>query len=105
MTPVEVVILLLAFGIAAGVVGRAKGSSFFIWFLIGTVLPVIGLVAAILYRYEKDDPLRRCPRCGHVHRIEVQVCRYCGEDLFLPDPDEVRQPSELRRAARAGDGS
>jgi hypothetical protein len=101
---VEVIILLLAFGIAAGIVGRAKGSSFFIWFLIGAVLPVIGLVAAILHRYEKDDPLRRCPRCGHVHRIEVQVCRYCGEDLFLPDPDEVRHPSELRRAARAGDG-
>jgi hypothetical protein len=105
MTSVEVVIVVLAFGIAAGIVGRAKGSSFFIWFLVGAVLPVIGLVAATLYRYEKDDPLRRCPRCGHVHRIEVQVCRYCGEDLFLPDPDEVRQPAELRRAARARDRS
>lgn len=91
------VFILLLLGIATAIVGRAKGSSFFVWFLVGTVLPVIGLAAAILYRYEKDDPLRRCPRCGRVHRIEVQVCRFCGEDLFLPDPSEVRQPSDLRR--------
>ncbi|HSI80848.1 MAG TPA: zinc ribbon domain-containing protein [Solirubrobacterales bacterium] len=95
------VVILLLFGLATGIVGRAKGSSFFIWLLVGTVLPVIGLVAAVLYRYEKDDPLRRCPNCGRVHRIEVQVCRHCGEDLFLPDPADVRQPSELRRARAA----
>ena len=95
------VVILLLFGLASGIVGRAKGSSFFLWFLVGAVLPLIGLVAAILYRYEKDDPLRRCPRCGHVHRIEVQVCRYCGEDLFLPDPADVRQPADLRRARAA----
>lgn len=95
---VVVVFVLLAFGLATGIVGRSKGSSFFIWFLIGAVLPVIGLVAATLYRYEKEDPLRRCPRCGHVHRIEVQVCRYCGEDLFLPDPDEVYDPATAARS-------
>lgn len=101
-THVTAVFILLAFGLATAIVGRAKGSSFFLWLLIGTVLPLIGLIAAILYRYEKDDPLRRCPSCGRVHRIEVQVCRYCGEDLFLPDPSDVRQPSELRRAGAGG---
>ena len=100
------VLILLVFGVATAIVGRSKGSSFWIWFMVGTVLPGIGLIAATLYRYEKDDPLRRCPRCGHVHRIEVQVCRYCGEDLFLPDPTEVRHPEDLRRARerlRAGE--
>jgi hypothetical protein len=89
---VQAIVILIAFGLATGFIGRAKGSSFFIWFLVGGVLPVIGLIAVILYRYEKDDPQRPCPRCGRLHRIEVQVCRYCGEDMFLPDPSEVRYP-------------
>jgi hypothetical protein len=86
--------LLLA--IATGWIGRAKGSSFFIWFLVGLVLPGIGLIAVILYRSEADEPERRCPRCGRVQKLYVQVCRTCGEDLYLPDPSEVRHPAAVR---------
>ena len=82
----------LTFGLVTGLIGRAKGSSFFIWFLVGIGLPVIGLVAAMLYRNEGAEPERRCPRCGAVQKIHVQVCTTCGEDLYLPDPSEVRQP-------------
>ena len=57
-------IIALTSGIATGVIGRAKGSSFFIWLLIGACLPLLGLIAVILYRVEKDEPERRCPRCG-----------------------------------------
>jgi uncharacterized OB-fold protein len=46
----------------------------------------------ILYRSEKTEPERRCPRCGAVHKLYVQVCARCGEDMYLPDPSEVRQP-------------
>ena len=35
---------------------------------------------------------RRCPRCGAVHKLYVQVCRVCGEDMYLPDPRDVRHP-------------
>ena len=83
----------LTFGIATGVIGRAKGSSFFIWLLIGFCLPLLGLIAVILYRVEKDEPERRCPRCGTVHKLYVQVCRVCGEDLYLPEAGEVRRPT------------
>ena len=86
------VLIALIFGLATGIVGRAKGSSFFIWFMIGGVLPVLGLIAAFLYRSERDEPERRCPRCGAVQKLYVQVCRRCGEDLYLPDPSEVRRP-------------
>ena len=79
-------------GLSAGFVGRWKGSSFFIWFLVGTVLPLIGLVAVILHRPETEEPERRCPRCGKIHKLYVQVCTRCGADLYLPDPSEVRQP-------------
>jgi hypothetical protein len=78
--------------IATGFVGRAKGSSFWLWLAIGIVLPFIGLIAALLYRFEQDEPERRCPRCGKVLKLYVQVCPRCGEDLYLPDPSEVRQP-------------
>jgi hypothetical protein len=82
----------IASALATAFVGRAKGSSFFLWLLIGAVLPFIGLAAALLYRFEQVEPERRCPRCGKVVKLYVQVCPVCGEDLYLPDPAEVRQP-------------
>jgi hypothetical protein len=88
----EYVPIALSFGLATGIIGRGKGSSFFIWFIVGTVLLFIGLVAVLLYRSEKQEPERRCPRCGKVLKLYVQVCPVCGEDLYLPDPSEVRQP-------------
>ena len=84
------ILIAFTFALATGIIGRAKGSSFFIWFLVGGVLPVIGLIAVILSRFEKAEPERRCPRCGAVQKLYVQVCRRCGEDLYLPDPAEVR---------------
>jgi hypothetical protein len=90
---VEALLVLGAFGLATGIIARRKGTSFWIWFVVGFVLPVIGLVAVILYRSERAEPERRCPRCGAVQKIYVQVCNVCGEDLLLPDPREVRRPA------------
>jgi zinc-ribbon domain len=87
------VVIAVTFGIATGVIGRAKGSSFFIWLIVGTVLPILGLIAVILYRPEKLEPERRCPNCGKVLKLYVQVCTRCGTELYLPDPSEVRHPT------------
>jgi hypothetical protein len=86
-------IIALSFGFATGVVGRSKGSSFFIWFIVGAVLPLLGLIAVIAYRVEAEEPERKCPRCGKILKLYVQVCTRCGEELYLPDPSEVRRPS------------
>jgi hypothetical protein len=91
------IVIALTFGIATGVIGRAKGSSFLLWFIVGTVLPVIGLIAVILYRREQDEPERRCPRCGKVQKLYVQVCTRCGADLYLPDASEVSEPGARTR--------
>jgi hypothetical protein len=88
------VIIALTFGVATGVIGRAKGSSFVIWFLVGAVLPLLGLIGVILYRPETQEPERRCPTCGKPLKLYVQVCPRCGTDLYLPDPSEVRQPGD-----------
>lgn len=89
----EYVPIAFAFGLATGIIGRGKGSSFGIWFAVGTVLLILGLIAVILYRSEHTEPERTCPNCGKTQKLYVQVCTRCGAELYLPDPEEVRQPS------------
>ena len=87
------VVIAISFGLAAGLVGRSKGSSFLIWFAVGAVIPLLGLIAAFLYRNEGAEPERQCPECGKVLKLYVQVCPRCGTDLYLPGEDEpVRHP-------------
>jgi hypothetical protein len=81
---VEFLVILFFFGLSAGVVGKIKGSSFLIWFLIGFCIPVIGTLAAILWRWEGREPRRQCPECGNVVPLHDQVCMRCGADLEFP---------------------
>ena len=73
---------------ATAYIGWKKGSSFWIWFLIGAVFPYFGLIGALLYRHEREEPERTCPRCGKVLKLYVQVCPKCGLDLYLPESEE-----------------
>jgi predicted amidophosphoribosyltransferase len=66
-------------------VGRAKGSSFFIWFLISAAVPVLGLLAAIFYRSDNRELRRRCPGCGRVVKLHDALCTNCGTELAFPD--------------------
>jgi uncharacterized paraquat-inducible protein A len=93
----EWVVIAVSFGLATGIIGRGKGSSFWIWFAIGTVLPLIGLIAVILFRNDVNEPERQCPQCRKVLKLYVQVCPRCGTDLYLPDPSEVRMPPQPDR--------
>jgi hypothetical protein len=78
-------LICLWFGIAGAVVARIKGSSMVLWFLISAVLPVIGLLALVLYRNERDEPERRCPGCGKVVKAYDALCTRCGTELEYPD--------------------
>ena len=82
-------VLLFFFGLATGIVAKIKGGSLVIWFLIGFCLPGVGLVAALVHRWERYEPRRRCPRCGTIRPIADQVCTVCGEDLDWPDRESV----------------
>ncbi len=44
------IVVLFFFGLAGGIVGRMKGSSFVLWFLVSFCVPFIGLACAVLYR-------------------------------------------------------
>lgn len=84
------VVLLFFFGLSAGVIAKIKGSSFFLWFLIGACLPIIGTVAALVSRNERTEPRRECPECGKVVALHDQVCVRCGRDLDWPGAPEYR---------------
>ncbi len=85
-------VILFFFGLSAGVVAKIKGSSFFLWFLIGFCLPFFGTLAAVLYRSERREPRRVCEECGNVVALHDQVCTRCGRDLDLPEPEAVGAP-------------
>ncbi len=75
------VVICLGFGLAGGIVGRLKGSSFLLWFAISAVVPFFGLLAAIAYRMESNELRRRCPQCGRVTKIYDALCTRCGTEL------------------------
>ena len=77
--------ICLFFGLAGGVVGRLKGSSFLLWFVISAVVPFLGLAAAVLYRPETDELRRVCPGCGKVVKLHDAMCMRCGTDLEFPE--------------------
>jgi hypothetical protein len=83
------VTIALAFGLAGGLVGRLKGSSFFLWFLISAIVPFLGLLTALFYRYDTDEPVRPCPRCGKVVKLHDALCTRCGEELEFPELDSA----------------
>ena len=84
-------VLAFSFALAGGMVGKSKGSSFWIWFLISGFLPFVGLMAALLYRRERDELRRQCPECGKVVKLHDQLCTRCGAELYFP---EVAIPPE-----------
>jgi hypothetical protein len=86
------IVIATSFALAGGIVGRIKGSSFFIWFLISGAVPVIGLMAAVLYRYDTDEPMRRCPTCGHICMLHDALCTRCGTELEFPEESEILPP-------------
>jgi len=94
------VIIAVCFGLAGGFVGRIKGSSFWLWFLISGAVPVLGLLAAILYRFERDELRRQCPNCGRVTKIYDAVCTRCGAELDFPEvalaPESIERTTVRR---------
>ena len=85
-------VIAFFFGLAGGFVGRAKGSSFVLWFVISALVPFLGLLAAVFYRVERDEPRRRCPACGRVVKLYDALCTRCGAELDFPEESEILPP-------------
>src|SRR5882724_5613310 len=90
------IVIAVCFGLAGGIVGRIKGSSFLLWFLISGLVPFFGLLAALAYRFDRDELRRQCPNCGRVTKIYDALCTRCGAELDFPDvaiaPESFQAP-------------
>jgi hypothetical protein len=82
---VALVPIMVFCGLSAAIIGKIKGSSFLIWFLIGAALPIAGTIAALFYRWERDELRRECEDCGNIVPLSDQVCMRCGRDLDWPE--------------------
>src|ERR1700749_247776 len=97
------VLIAFAFGLAGGFVGRMKGSSFVMWFLVSFCVPFLGLACAVLYRWDDRELRRQCPRCGKVVKLYDAVWVRCGEELEFPDvaiASEAAGRAQVPRGAR-----
>jgi hypothetical protein len=92
-------VILFFFGLAGGIVGRIKGSSFVTWFLISFCVPFIGLLTALFYRFENEELRRQCPGCGRVVKLHDALCIRCGTELEFPDVALASEASLQRRTA------
>ncbi len=79
------ILIAVSFGISGGMIGKLKGGSFWLWFLISGVIPVLGLVAALVFRIERDELRKQCPTCGKVTKIYDALCTRCGTELDFPE--------------------
>lgn len=101
MASLGYVVIAIGFGVAGGIVGRIKGSSFLLWFLISGAVPIFGLMAAIAYRFEREELRRQCPRCGKVVKIYDALCMRCGMELELPEVAVMSESMEQRARRKA----
>jgi hypothetical protein len=85
MEGMGLVVIMFFFGLAGGIIGRVKGSSFLLWFLISGAIPCFGLLAALFYRFDNQELRRQCPDCGRVLKLHDAVCMSCGSELEFPD--------------------
>jgi hypothetical protein len=94
----ELLPFLAVLGLIGGVLGKVKGSSFTVWFLISFCVPFIGLLTAIFYRYENEELRRQCPGCGRIVKLHDALCTACGTELEFPDTAIASEASLRRRA-------
>lgn len=78
-------LICVLFGIAGGLQGRAKGSSFVLWFFIAACLPVFGFLAALAYPGHRREERRQCDGCGRLLPVTDTMCMSCGTDLAFPE--------------------
>jgi hypothetical protein len=94
---VAYIVIAASFALAGGIVGKIKGSSFLLWFLISGLVPFLGLLAAVAYRFERDELRRQCPNCGRVTKLYDALCTRCGTELDFPDvaiaPESYERPT------------
>ena len=98
MQGLGLLVILFFFGLAGGIVGRIKGSSFFIWFLVVVLRSVHRTADRVFYRYDT----RSCAasaRAAEGRQAPRRGLHDCGTELEFPDVAIASEASMRRRAA------
>ena len=103
---VLIVVTAIALGLTTGAIAQSKGYSFVGYFILGSLLPIIGVLLAIglhpnttaIERQQlASGGSRRCPFCAEVIRAEAKVCRYCGRELPAMSALEIEKYCAVTR--------
>ena len=78
-------LICLVSAVWAGFIAKRKGSSVFIWGMVGAVVPFLGVALAAVYRYDVDEVRRQCPGCGKIVPLHDAICTRCGTELDFPE--------------------
>jgi hypothetical protein len=61
---------------------------------------VVGLLAALAYRWDTAELRRQCPGCGRVVKLHDALCTNCGTELDFPEVAIAPEAASRARAAR-----
>jgi hypothetical protein len=95
----QFIVIIGWLGLVGGTVGKLKGGSFWLWFLVSFCVPVIGLLTAIVSRSESQELRRQCPGCGKVVKLHDALCTRCGTELAFPEVAILSEAAVRQRAA------
>ncbi len=97
------IVILLCFGVGGGIIGKSKGSSFFLWFLISFCVPFIGVLTTAVYRSDRDELRRECAGCGRILMLHDAICTRCGTEQDFPEVAIAPESQSRRRVPASVD--
>jgi hypothetical protein len=89
MNDLPIFLMLAGLGAATGAIAEKMGCSFAVWWMIGTLLFMVGLIVVLVlpqnkagqHRGARICPSRSCPYCGERLEIGSRDCSACGHAL------------------------